>query len=52
MAKMTLLEMTQNILSAMDSDAVNSIGDTVESLQVADVIVETYYELFANVSSS
>ena len=51
MAKMTLLEMTQNILSAMDSDAVNSIGDTVESLQVADVIVETYYELFANVSS-
>lgn len=51
MAKMTLLELTQNILSAMDSDAVNSIGDTVESLQVAEVIVETYYELFSNVSS-
>lgn len=42
MAKKTLLEMTQNILSAMDSDEVNSIGDTVESLQVAEVIAETY----------
>jgi len=42
MAKKTLLDMTQNILSAMDSDEVNSIGDTVESLQVAEVIRETY----------
>lgn len=47
--KLTLLEMTQNILSAMDSDEVNSITDTVESLQVAEVIRETYDELFANV---
>lgn len=42
MSKKTLLEMTQNILSAMDSDEVNSIGDTIESLQVAEVIRETY----------
>lgn len=42
MAKKTLLEMTQNILSAMDSDEANSIGDTIESLQVAEVIRETY----------
>ena len=42
MSKKTLLDMTQNILSAMDSDEVNSIGDTVESLQVAEVIRETY----------
>lgn len=42
MARKTLLDMTQNILSAMDSDEVNSIGDTVESLQVAEVIRETY----------
>lgn len=48
MAKMTLLEMTQNILSSMDSDEVNTISDTVESLQVATTIVETYYELYAN----
>jgi len=44
-ARMSLLEMTQNILSAMDSDEVNSIGDTVESLQVAEEIRNTYYEL-------
>lgn len=46
MIKMTLLEMTQNILSAMDSDEVNSITDTVESMQVAEVIKESFYELF------
>lgn len=51
MAKMTLLEMTQNILSAMDSDAVNSISDTTESLQVAEAVVETYYELYSGLSS-
>lgn len=50
MAKMTLLEMTQNILSAMDSDDVNSITDTVESLQVATVIKETYYEIIDNLN--
>lgn len=51
MAKMTLLEMVQNILSAMDSDEVNSIGDTVEALQVAEVVRETYDELFSNVNA-
>jgi hypothetical protein len=50
MAKMTLLEMTQNILSALDSDEVNSINDTVESQQVIEVIKETYYEQFNNLS--
>lgn len=50
MPKMTLLEMTQNILSAMDSDEVNSIMDTVESLQVAEVVRETYYDLTATLS--
>lgn len=47
MAKMTLNEMTRNILSAMDSDDVNSISDTVESLQVANEIITTYYENYA-----
>jgi hypothetical protein len=46
--KMTLLRMTQLILSAMDEDEINSIGDSVESLQVANVIQETYYELFSD----
>lgn len=50
MAKMTLLEMTQNILSAMESDNVNSITDTVESDQVATVIKETYYEIIDNLN--
>ncbi len=45
MAKLTLLEMTQNILSAMDSDVVNSIDDTEESIQVAETVKESYYEL-------
>lgn len=49
MSKMTLLEITQNILSSMDSDEVNSISDTVESLQVAEVVRETYNELFSNI---
>lgn len=47
--KLTLLNMVQNILSAMDSDEVNSIGDTIESVQVAEVVKETYYDLFSNI---
>jgi hypothetical protein len=45
MAKMTLLEMTQDILSDMDSDEVNSINDSIESLQVAQIIKTTYYNI-------
>ena len=45
MAKMTLLEMTQDILSDMDSDEINSINDSVESLQVANIIKTTYYNI-------
>jgi hypothetical protein len=47
MAKLSLLEMTQNILSAMDSDEVNSITDTVESAQVAEIVKETYFDVFS-----
>lgn len=43
--KMTLLEMTQNILSALNSDQVNSISDTVESQQVAEAIKTTYMNM-------
>jgi hypothetical protein len=46
--KMTLLEMTQNILSSLNSDEVNSIFDTVESRQVAEEIKTTYEELYTN----
>src|SRR5882762_9586205 len=43
--KRTLLDLTQNILSALNSDEVNSIGDTVESAQVAEIIRTTYYNI-------
>jgi len=45
MAKMTLLEMVQDIMSDMDSDEVNSINDSTESLQVAQIIKSTYYNI-------
>jgi hypothetical protein len=49
MSKKTLLEITQIILSKMDSDEVNSIGDTTESLQVAQEIETSYYDLLGNI---
>jgi hypothetical protein len=45
--KYTLLEMTQNILSAMDSDQVNSIFSTAESRQVAEVIRTAYFNIIS-----
>lgn len=45
MAEQTLLTMVQNILSAMSSDEVNSIGDTTESLQVANIVQNKYYDI-------
>ena len=43
--KKTLLELTQDILSAMEDDEVNSIGDTVSAMGVAQVIQNVYDEL-------
>lgn len=45
----TLLDMTQLILSAMDSDEVNSIADTIEATQVAKVIESTYYDIITDI---
>src|SRR6266550_5944910 len=45
MAEQSLLNMVQNILSSLDSDEVNSIGDTVESRQVAQIIENKYYDM-------
>lgn len=47
--KLTLLELTQQILNKLNSDSVNSIGDTVESLQVANEIKVTYYDMISNI---
>lgn len=46
LAKYSLLKMTQLILSAMDSDEINSIGDTTEAQQVVDII-ETVHDHLA-----
>jgi len=45
MPKYTLLELVQDILSDMDSDEVNSISDTVESLQVAQIVRDVYFNI-------
>ncbi len=48
MAKMTLLELTQDILNDLDSDEVNSIDDTYESAQVAQMVKSTYIAMMSN----
>lgn len=42
---MTVLEMTQDILSAMGDDNVNSINDTARAYQVAQILQSTYNEI-------
>lgn len=46
--KRTLLELVQDILSALDADEVNSIDDTVEATQVATIIKNCYLNLASN----
>lgn len=44
----TLLEMTQDILNDMDGDEINSISDTAEAEQVANIIKNTYRNMVSN----
>lgn len=46
----TLLELTQNILSGMSSDEVNSISDSTESLQVATILRNKYFDIITRVN--
>lgn len=46
--KMSLLEIVQDILNDMDGDEVNSIDDTQESAQVAQIVKSTYFALISN----
>lgn len=48
MAKKTLLQLVQDVLNDMDSDDVNSINDTVESTQVAQIVRTCYEEILSN----
>lgn len=43
--KSTVLELTQEILSSMDSDEINSITDTTEALQVVAIIKRCYFDI-------
>ena len=45
MAKDTLLEIVQDILSEADGDNINSIGDTVESEQAAAVVQSEFFNI-------
>ena len=45
MAQQTLLQMVQAILSRMSSDEVNSISDTTESMQIAHILQNKYYDI-------
>ena len=49
MSEYTLLDYVQTILSSMDSDEVNNFDDTVESLQVANIIKTVYNDIQARV---
>ena len=45
--KYTLLELTQAVLSSMDSDEINSINDSVESQQVVEIIKTVYDDIIS-----
>ena len=46
--KKTLLQIVQDILTAMDSEEVNSISETIEADQVASICQIVYYEMINN----
>lgn len=48
MDKLSLLDIVKDILNDMDSDEVNSIDDTVESVQVAQIVKTTYLVMMSN----
>jgi len=43
--KYTNLDIVQNVLSRLDSDEVNSISDTTESRQVAELVKTKYFDI-------
>ena len=43
--KKTLLELVKDILSDIDGEDVNSISDSVEALQIAKIVEQTFYDL-------
>jgi len=45
--KLTLLEIVQKTLNDMDSEDVNSIDDSLEALQIANIVEDVYFSLIA-----
>ena len=45
--KENLLALTQGILSDINGEEVNSIDDTVEAAQVAQIIIDTYFDIIS-----
>lgn len=45
--RLTLLDICQDILNDLDSDEVNSIDDTIESLQVAQIVKSSYLAMMS-----
>ena len=48
MPKLTLLDMTQRVLSSIEGDPVNGFADTDESEEVAYIIRDAYYDMVTN----
>ena len=48
MPQMTLLAVVQDILNDIDGDEVNSINDTIEAQQIAQVVKTTYFNIMEN----
>lgn len=46
--KLTLLDIVQDILNDLDGDEVNSIDDTFESTQVAQIVKTCFFEMMSN----
>lgn len=48
MAKLTLIEIVNDVANDIDTEPVNNIADTVESVQIAQIVKTCYFELMAS----
>ena len=46
--KLTLLDIVQDIANDLETDEINSINDTVESIQIAQIVKTTFFEMMAH----
>jgi len=47
-AKISLLQIVQKILSDMDRDEINSLSDTLESVQIASIVEDVFNQMILN----